>query len=106
GGCFARIGQRVAVLVDHPTFRYCLASLGGELHLPVGRNGGRHVQQNRLRPLSGRDSNSNRVRAQEKLCASPGCHVIGVSHCCIEPNHVVCQRHHRVDTRDSGVIGV
>ncbi len=57
-------------------------------------------------PLSGRDGNSNRVRAQEKLCASPGCHVIGVSHCCIEPNHVVCQRHHRVDTRDSGVIGV
>ena len=99
------VGQWLALAIDHPAFRHGLAAQRLGFHFAVSRNCRRHVEDNRLF-IAGGNSCGNRVGRQQHVEAAPGRQMVGVADGKIEPDHVVLQRHRRVERRRSRMVTV
>jgi hypothetical protein len=93
-----RIQQRPSLAIDHPAFGHHLAALCLGLDLAVGGDGRRHVQHHR-RFLARRDAGRDRIGRQQHVHAAPGRQVVGVAHREVEADHVVLDRHARIERR-------
>ena len=98
-----RIGQRLALLVDHPADRHHFAALRLESHFAIRRNRRRHVEHD-SGLIVGRHRDRHRVGAEETLAAAPGRQVIVAADGEVKPDHVVMQRHGDVERRRAGMI--
>jgi hypothetical protein len=97
------IGQRVAGAIDHPADRHRIPLRRLEPHLAEGRDRRRHVHHDG-RLLAGRYRHRDRVGAKERLGASGRRQMVIAADREIEPDHVVCERHHGVERRRPGII--
>ena len=74
------------------------------LHLAVGGDRGGHVEHDRLL-VAGRNGRRDRVGRQQHVEAAPGRQVVGVADREVEPDHVMRQRHRRIERCRTGVVG-
>ena len=85
-----RIGQRLALAVDHPADRHLFAALRLEPDLAVGGDRRRHVEHDR-RFVQRRHRDRHRIGAEQAFAAAPGRQMIVAADREIEPDHVVLQ---------------
>jgi hypothetical protein len=98
-----RVGDRTALAVDHPPLRHRLAQLCPRLDLAVGGDGRCHVQDHRGF-LEGRNRRRDRVGGEEHVDPAPRRQVVRVADREVEPDHVVRERHARIERRRPGVV--
>ena len=102
---FFRIGQRLALTVNHPALGHHFAALRFCFHLAVGSDGGGHIEYDGAFLETGH-RDGDRVGRQKHVYAAPGRHVVGIAHRKVEADHVVRQGHGRVQRGRPGVVAV
>ncbi len=89
-------------MVDHPALGQSFPALDRGLHFSVGGDGGRHVENDG--PLVSRNRHRDRVGRKQQIDPAPGRHVVGVADREIQSDHVVLERHRRVQRRRARVV--
>ena len=98
-----RIGQRLALAVHHPADRHRLAALRLRFHLAVGRDGRRHVEHDR-RLFARGHRDRERIGREQHVEPAPRRQVVRAADRHVDPDHVVLERHARVERRRSRVV--